>query len=222
MQTVKYAVDVSMVADANGSMAGLIGKVQAAALKFHPDLAKALEAKGKVIDELRVSFLAYRDLNFDGVHAMVQSPFYRMPAEAKSFAEFVEGQSAFGGDDEPESGLEAVDRAIASDWTKGGTKRRHVIVVWSDASTHPIGAHAADANSGFRYAKSFDELTDRWHTEGVLTTASKRLILFTPDASGWSEIAAGWENVVHFPSKAGEGLAEVDYATILDAIQNSV
>jgi hypothetical protein len=31
-----------------------------------------------------------------------------------------------------------------------------------------------------------------------------------------------WENVVHHPSKASEGLSEVDYGTIIDSIANSV
>ncbi len=222
MQHAQYRVDVKMLIDATGSMGGMISKVQSAALKFHPDLMAALDAKGKVIDELRVGVTAFRDLNYDGKDSMIDSGFFGLPAQQDAFGRFVEGLFASGGGDEPESGLEAVDLAIASDWTSEGTKRRHIIVVWSDASAHPIGVHGGDPNSGFRFAKSFDELTDRWHADGRLSKTSKRLILFTPDAAGWSEIATSWENVVHFPSKAGDGLSEVDYRTILDAIQNSV
>jgi len=218
MQHAQYRVDVKMLIDATGSMGGLIRKVQNAALKFHPDLMAALDAKGKVIDELRVGVTAFRDLNYDGNDSMNDSGFFGLPAQQDAFGRFVEGLFASGGGDEPESGLEAIDLAIASDWTTG----RHIIVVWSDASPHPIGLHGGDPNSGFRFAKSFDELTDRWHADGRLSKTSKRLILFTPDAAGWSEIATSWENVVHFPSKAGDGLSEVDYRTILDAIQNSV
>lgn len=223
MQHMKYTVDCEFVIDITGSMGGLIETVQDAALKFHPDMTKALAAKGKVVEQLRVGVTGFRDLNCDGKDAFERSGFFRLPEQQDAFAAFVRKLRATGGGDEPESGLEAVDLAIASDWTSEGTKRRHVIVVWSDASTHPIGAHNGEANSGFRFAKSFDELTDRWHSDGGrLQKTSKRLILFTPDASGWSEIATGWENVLHFPSKAGAGLAEVDYATILDVIQNSV
>lgn len=222
MQHAQYRVDVKLLIDATGSMGGLIRKVQNAALKFHSDLMAALDAKGKVIDELRVGVTAFRDLNYDGKDSIIDSSFFSLPAQQEAFARFVEGLVAQGGGDEPESGLEALDLAIASDWTSEGTKRRHIIVLWSDASAHPIGAHGGGPNTGFRFAKSFDELTDRWHSDGRLSKTSKRLILFTPDAAGWSEIATAWENVVHFPSKAGDGLSEVDYRTILDAIQNSV
>jgi hypothetical protein len=222
MQHAQYRVDVKMLIDATGSMGGLIRKVQNAALRFHPDLMAALDAKGKVIDELRVGVTAFRDLNYDGKESLIDSGFFALPAQQDAFARFVEGLVASGGGDEPESGLEAIDLAIAADWTTEGTKRRHIIVVWSDASAHPIGLHGGDPNSGFRFAKSLDELTDRWHADGRLSKTSKRLILFTPDAAGWSEIATGWDNVVHFPSKAGDGLSEIDYRTILDAIQNSV
>ena len=51
---------------------------------------------------------------------------------------------------------------------------------------------------------------------------SKRLIIFAPDGPGWTDISGVWENVVHHPSKAGEGLSEVDYGTIIDSIANSV
>ena len=53
-------------------------------------------------------------------------------------------------------------------------------------------------------------------------SSSKRLILFAPDGPGWSDISGVWENVVHHPSRAGGGLSEVDYGTIVDSIGNSV
>ena len=52
--------------------------------------------------------------------------------------------------------------------------------------------------------------------------SSKRLIVFAPDGPGWTDISGVWENVIHHPSKAGEGLSEVDYGTIIDSIANSV
>ena len=44
-----------------------------------------------------------------------------------------------GGGDIPEDGLEAIAYAIKSDWTTEGTDQRRVIVVWTDAPTHPLG-----------------------------------------------------------------------------------
>ncbi|HBJ76856.1 MAG TPA: VWA domain-containing protein, partial [Porphyromonadaceae bacterium] len=49
-----------------------------------------------------------------------------------------------------------------------------------------------------------------------------RLILFAPDAKPWSEIGLSWSNTIHHAAKAGEGLKEIDYRTILDCIVNSI
>lgn len=51
---------------------------------------------------------------------------------------------------------------------------------------------------------------------------AKRLILFAPDASAWTEIGLNWQNAIHHPAKAGAGLEDVDYKTILAAIVNSI
>jgi len=51
---------------------------------------------------------------------------------------------------------------------------------------------------------------------------AKRLILFAPDAYPWTDIATNWENCVHYASRAGDGLSDVDSQTILDAIVNSI
>ena len=71
---------------------------------------------------------------------------------------------------------------------------------------------------------NFDELTDWWEDEqsGKMRKAAKRLILFVPDASAWTEIGMNWSNAIHHPAKAGLGLSEVDYETILAAISNSI
>lgn len=41
-------------------------------------------------------------------------------------------------EDEPESGLEALALAMGSDWETSGTSKRHAIVLFTDASAHPL------------------------------------------------------------------------------------
>lgn len=52
--------------------------------------------------------------------------------------------------------------------------------------------------------------------------SAKRLVIFAPDASAWTEIGMNWTNTIHHPAKAGSGLEEVDYETILSTIVNSI
>jgi hypothetical protein len=218
-----YAVDIVFCIDVTGSMTPIIDAVKANALRFYDDVQTNLTAKGKIVDELRVRVVAFRDVVADGEAAMAESPFFALPAEQAAFSDFVGGLRAEGGGDEPESGLEAVSLAINSEWTTRGDRRRQVIVVWTDQPAHPLDPTVVPAEEQARVPGDFSALTDLWEdAQGPLGSSSKRLILFAPDGPGWSDISAVWENVVHHPSQAGGGLSDVDYGTIVDSIGNSV
>lgn len=218
-----YAVDIVFCVDVTGSMTPILDQVKANALRFYSDVQSNLTAKGKTIDELRVRIVAFRDIIADGEAALQESPFFELPAEETGFSGFVNGLVAEGGGDAPESGLEAVALAMTSPWTTRGDRRRQVIVVWTDAPTHPLDASALPPALAGRVPADFSALTDLWEDpQGPLGSSSKRLILFAPDGPGWSDISGVWENVVHHPSQAGSGLSDVDYGTIIDSIGNSV
>jgi hypothetical protein len=219
----KYAVDIVFCIDVTGSMTPILDQVKDNALGFYDDVQKNLTDKGKNVDELRVRVVAFRDLKADGAAALQESSFFTLPEEQVGFAEFVGGLVPEGGGDAPESGLEALALAINSPWTTSGDRRRQVIVVWTDSPAQPLEGAAAPAPHGDKIPRDFSALTDLWENEqGVMGASSKRLILFAPDGPGWTDISGVWENVVHHPSRAGEGLSEVDYGTIIDSIANSV
>ena len=224
-QGLKYNVDIVMCIDCTGSMGELLDTVKQNALKFYPDLKERCDAKGKEISELRIRVIGFRDFYADGNAAIQDTGFLHIPDQEEEFKSFVGSLRPTGGGDEPENGLEALAMAINSDWTTGGDKRRQVIVVWTDASTHPIENPITKTPaypSGM--PKNFDELTDWWEDDqcGKMNKAAKRLIVFAPDASAWTEIGINWQNVIHHTAKAGQGLEEVDYDTILQAIVNSI
>jgi hypothetical protein len=222
-QGLSYAVDLVFCIDVSGSMRPILNQVKENALSFYSDVQSNLTAKDKNVDELRVRVIAFRDLLHPAETPLEESPFFKLPDEQPAFADFVNRLQPAGGGDEPESGLEALALAIGSDWTRSGDRRRQVIVVWTDASTQPLEGTPIPPEFAGRIPKDFSALTDLWENEqGAMGLNSKRLILFAPDGSGWSEISSIWENVVHHPSKAGGGLSDVDYGTILDSIGNSV
>ena len=218
-----YAVDIVFCIDVTGSMTPIIDAVKANALGFYDDVQENLTEKGKNVAQLRVRVIAFRDFVADGDAALEESPFFELPAERSGFSEFVNGLTAQGGGDAPESGLEAVALAVNSPWTSAGDRRRQVIVVWTDQPAQPLDPSVVPADLTSRVPADFSALTDLWEDEqGLMGSSSKRLILFAPDGPGWSDISAVWENVVHNPSQAGGGLSEVDYRTIIDSIGNSV
>ena len=221
-----YSVDMVFCIDATGSMEDVTGAqkkiinmVKQNALNFYTDLTQSMAAKRKSVHQLRVRVVAFRDYIADGPQAMLVTDFFLLPQQEKEFEACVNSIHADGGGDIPEDGLEALAYAIKSKWTTESQKRRHVIVVWTDAATHDMGYAR---NSGY-YPKglpgSLAELNDWW--DGM-NENSKRLILFAPEAPHWSYISRNWDNVIHFPSVAGNGLAETSYGEILGAIANSV
>ena len=56
-----YSVDVVMCIDATGSMAPIIDEVKANALSLYEQFLDAMELQGKMVSELRVKIIAFRD-----------------------------------------------------------------------------------------------------------------------------------------------------------------
>ncbi len=222
--TMKYNVDMVFCIDATGSMSPVLETVKQNALNFYDDVTKVMNEKQKSIDRLRIRVIAFRDYLADGDRAMFATNFFELPAQAREFETCIKSISAKGGGDEPEDALEALAYAIKSDWSKEGTKRRNVIVVWTDASTHEIGFGKTASNYPKGMPQSFAELTSWWgdeQTETFISNSGKRLVLFAPQKPYWEQITNTWNNVIHYPSTAGKGLEEYTYREIVDAICNS-
>lgn len=234
----KYNVDICFVVDATASMGELIGTVQQNILKFYPDLIAKADEKGKHVDQLRIKVVTFRNYEYDGPQAITESPFFMLgnhaqcPNEENELRRYVENIVADGGsgsrsENFRENGLEALATAMQSDWDKGGDKRRHVIVLFSDIA--PMTFEEMRAKNLPQYPadqmpQNMDELTDMWDAPqgALMARASKRLVLFAPDCEVWDEISSNWTEVMHWPAKAGAGLSEADYSTILDTVMNSI
>ncbi|MEO1655736.1 MAG: VWA domain-containing protein, partial [Bacteroidota bacterium] len=160
---------------------------------------------------------------YDEDESMFESDFFVLPDQNDSFKGFIENIKAEGGGYEPECGLEALSMAIRSPWNKSGDKKRQIIVVWTDASTHPLEKDQNRKPDHYpeNLPEDFDALTDLWEGQ-FMGRSAKRLIIYAPDAYAWTDMANHWDNTIQYPSKAGEGLSEIDYQTILDAIASSV
>jgi hypothetical protein len=117
--------------------------------------------------------------------------------------------------------LDALQRAMHSDWSRLKGKCRHVIVLLTDT--------AADVSTSAGWSRPassqtpLDHVTDLWE-EGVnisMRRGSSFLVLLAPDVAPWNAIGDAWTRTVFLPSKAGDGLSEVEYDTILEVIVNS-
>jgi len=219
-----YNVDMVFCIDATGSMRHVIDFVKHNALRLYQDIVDVMEKKHKVISQMRVRVIAFRDYIADGEEAMLSSDFFILPEQGSQFFECVNSIDAKGGGDIPEDGLEALGYAIRSDWTREGVKKRHIIVLWSDAPTHPLGFGRIAPWYPTSMARDFEELSLWWEDEqmgGSMDENAKRLLLFAPDAPEWSRISQEWEQVIHVQT-ISEGLMEVEYQQVIDAVCNTI
>ena len=219
-----YHVDMVFCIDATGSMRHVLDFVKRNALGLYQDIVGAMEKKRKVISQLRVRVIAFRDYVADGEGAMMSSDFFTLPQQAQLFYDCVNGIEARGGGDIPEDGLEALGFAIRSDWTHEGVKKRHLIVMWSDAPTHELGHSRIAPWYPEGMARSFEELSLWWEDEqlgGGMDESAKRLLLFAPDAPEWNRVSSEWSQVIHVQT-VSEGLMELEYQQVLDAVCNTI
>lgn len=224
--TVMYNVDVVFCIDVTESMRPYLDSVKQRALEFHALLKADMLARKKGVDEIRVRVVSFRDLGHEGPDAVEASRFYKLPEDSESFAAFVADLKPIGGGDLPESGLEALAVAIRSPWQRDRPRRRHVIVMCTDAPAHPLGKfemrrHGQEA----AWPTTMAGLHAMWGDsadEGEMELKSKRLLLFTPECTPWSGIVESWENSIAVPSPAGAGLRDAELAEVIDIIAGSI
>ena len=216
-----YCIDIAMLIDATGSMKPIIDEVKNNAMSFCTKFHQAMESSGKNVDELRIKVIPFRDYAYDGAEAMDDSDFFSLPEQNDAFREYVSSITAKGGGDIPESALEAMALAMRSDWTTKGAKRRHVILVFTDASAVPLKESSRMESAYYPSDMPADlaQLGDMWsgygqEMRGMPEGNSARLVLFAPNENPWCDMQV-WNNVWPAFSKASQGLEEIDMNMVI-------
>ena len=204
-------VDIVFVIDVTGSMSGTIDTVKKATLTFHESLKEKLAEYHRSLSQLRVKVVWFRDYYADGTSAYGESEFMELPAQKEDFYSFVSGLTATGGGDTPETSLEALTLAMRSDFVQEGERKRHIVILFTDAPAHPFEERETltkEANKAKRTViypdnmpKDLDEFYNAWDgnskNQGMLganrrTTkldlTGRRLILFAPDQYPWNDM----------------------------------
>ena len=216
----EYSLEIVFCIDGTQSMNPVIEMVKKQSLNIYKDIRFQMEKKGKTIGQIRVRIILFRDYAFDQDDAMVTTRFFELPDETGLFVDSMKNMEAKGGGDDPESGLEALGLAIHSDWSSYKGNKRQIIFVWSDADAHPLGIGMDNNIYPDGMAKSFLELTDWWNDGTFIDQNSKRLVLFTPTTTWWSEIINEWTNVLVVPSANNKSV--FDYESAIGGIVNSI
>ncbi len=199
---VKGKADVVFCIDVTGSMEPTIEGVKSHVASF----VEGLKEQANLSLDWRVKLMAYRDFKVDG-NPVEDHPFVDNAAD---FQNQLNAVTAEGGEDEPESTLDVIYKAIMdSDWREPVTK---VIVVITDATTHP---EMQQETVGDGMPTDLNQLVN------VLTGEGVYLFLIAPDAPEYAEL----EKVPRSTYKrvdSGSGLAEVDFEELLRVIGKTV
>lgn len=219
-----YNVDIVMCIDATGSMAPILEEVKANAMSFYQKFSDTMDDNDKSVEELRIKVIAFRDFGVDS-DPVQESEFFTLPDQSEQFRAFVSGIEARGGGDIPESGLEAIALALKSNWTTGGTKRRHAVLVFTDAPALPLGARKDSPNYPAGMPADLAQLGAWWEgTDQTLSSTYQpkagRLVVFGPNAEPWTEMQA-WNRYWPAFSAAGTGLGDVDIQSAIDLLVGS-
>lgn len=200
--------DIVYCIDLTASMRPIIEKVKETACTLHQELQEVMHTNyQRSIRQLRIKVIGFRDVYCDGSFAFETSPFFCLPNDNIQFQRFVDGLEAKGGGDLPENSLEALSMAMQSDWCQTldpSVRKRHIIVLFTDASAHPLemAAQRAGRNYPPNMPRSYAELIDRWYGQGSLAYGAdvhmdqiaKRLALFAPKGSDpWTNIAEDFD-----------------------------
>ena len=200
-------------------MAPIIDEVKSNAISFYQRFVDSMEENDKDVAQLRIKVIVFRDYGCDD-EPMVESSFYTLPEQNEEFRSFVNAIEAKGGGDGPENALEAIALALKSKWTTSGSKRRHAILVFSDAPALALGERAGCPNYPTGLPKTIAQLGAWWEgTDQSLGSTYQpkagRLVAFVPNAEPWTELQA-WNRYWPAFSLAGTGLPDVDIQSAID------
>ncbi len=202
MNNLKYRVDIVFCIDLSDHSLLSIFKKGITSLT---DMKNEFLSKEKIVEVFRVKFVLFDN----DIENLQESPFFILPGMEDELDAFIVNLNSKK-DNMQNSviGLTAIECAIKSKWTNKGEINRHIIITYSPNTSREV--------------EKMKILSDLWESEQLLKNRSKRLILFAPDSHDWRNIAKHWDNTVHFPSKSGEGISEIDYGTILMSVTNSI
>ena len=196
---VGHAVDIVFCIDGTESQKEVLESAKQKIPSFFEDLYCSYHKTGRWIVQLRCKIILYRDYQADGQYAMQATDFFLLPQQEKDFKECLNSIQAGGGGDPQEDGLEALAYAIKSSWTVASPKKRHIIIVFSDADTHPLGYSKDSPYYPKGIPQNLHELENWWEDE--MDIRAKRLVLFTPNIGNWAWIGENWSRTWLVPQE---------------------
>lgn len=190
---VPFNSDVVICVDNTGSMDPMLNAIKSNVLSFYSDISKYCSLNGKRVGDVRLKLIVFGDCIEGPIHI---TKFYRLPEESGKLSDTANiiFNKSLGGN---EAALEALYFALSSDWELTGTRKRQVILMFTDEQPDNWGYTRGADYYPQNVPSSFKSVTALWERMDIRT---KRLVLFEaepdPDDSksevSWGELARLW------------------------------
>ena len=220
--SIPFSIDVVFVIDCTAGVDRLLKRVKQQVLHFEDGLREFCEERGYTYNSLRIRIIGFRDFYFDWMdpdHPPIEaSSFFNIPEQQEELAAFLDRLKCTGGEDEPESGLEALHLAFHSDWKQPeeGARNRQIVVLVTESTAHPLNdpmRYDSEYNSHYPEGmpESLDELQNEYNDPEVFPAKKgRRLILFAPELwYSWSYLV-DWYGTMIIDFKYGDDPDIVD------------
>jgi Flp pilus assembly protein TadG len=151
----------------------------------------------------------------DDVPLRAAPDFYDMATQSSDYSAFVSGEVESGGGDDPESGIECINEAMSSDWTRVGktiktaggdmkaTSVFSIIALWTDNDAHQPNHQPSLDNPNYppasRMPRTYSGLKAKWTDEQTIPQVNKLLAFFVSASAtdaNYQPIKA-WDRYMH-------------------------
>lgn len=204
-----FKVDVVLCLEATEATRPFSSAVKEVAKAFPERLLDASEMRGKPITGLRMRVIAFRRIGTDS-DPIRESRFFVLPEEAEAYCDFIDSIT-FSGQSLP-SGLEAIARALASDFVTEGRILRHCVWMISPSAAAALGTGAESPDYPAAMPADLDALCARWEMGDEAAPAycprRGRLLLYTADRAFWAPLEC-WNRYWAIYAKDSEELGTV-------------
>lgn len=185
-----YAVDIVFALDATKSMQGVIDAVKDSIKDLVVGIYQGFQDSQKMLKKLRARVIEYRDMVQDQQLFMEEHPFCELYTSdsdqfnTDSFNKLLDGITAIGGGDLPESTFDAMCRALESDWNEDAVKLRKIVVVITDYASRPL--HESTKRTDEEGLSDVDIVLER--LSKAMKDNEMRLLLVAPSNAGYDKI----------------------------------
>ena len=178
--------DFAICVDATASMGDFLSSLKKVMPRFDEIVNSEIDSLNLAVGKMRVRFIFFRDFGYDE-EPLIESRFFTLPEDKEEMIAFLDSVTAKGGGDRPESVFEALVTARGSEWrTDFGV--RQIIMLFTDADAHPLGAHASRPGYPDGMPTSGEEFRELWNIRddrGFIPNKSRHMIVCPGDSSVW-------------------------------------